>query len=120
MDANFERAVRERAYALWIEAGMVHGMDRLHWLTAEVAVKRVAQPGKASVASAAARPEPVQSTPAKATTKAVAAKKVGQKAAVAGASAKASKGGSKVAAEVAGKSGVSTTASRAAPSHLAN
>ena len=39
MDAIFEQAVRERAYALWLEAGRVHGLDRAHWLAAETAIK---------------------------------------------------------------------------------
>ncbi len=39
MDATFEQAVREGAYALWVEAGRIHGLDRAHWLAAETAMK---------------------------------------------------------------------------------
>ena len=121
MDANFEQVVKERAYALWIEAGMVHGLDRVHWLAAETTMKRVAQPTE-TVASAATKPAATKKA-TKAATKAVSAKSGSQKAA---APAMASTGGSKVAGKSgvfgarASKSGVSMTASSAAANHPAN
>ncbi len=127
MDVKFEQAVRERAYALWLESGMVHGMDRAHWLTAETAMKCVDQgvevvaKGAALKATAAksAPPKPASDKPASAksvSAKAVAAKKASVKPA---APAKLAKAGDKTAAKVMGKSGRSTkTAATSAP--LAN
>ncbi len=42
MDATIEQKVRERAYGLWLASGMVHGLDNVHWLTAEAAIARAA------------------------------------------------------------------------------
>ena len=99
MDAIFEQAVRERAYALWLEDGMVHGMDRAHWITAETAIKR-------QIANAAAprAPEPVAAKTGSTKTGSI---KTGT-----------AKKGAKVAAKAAGKP---PSAGKApAPAHLAN
>jgi hypothetical protein len=38
MDAEIERRVRERAYAIWEQEGRPHGRDREHWERAHRAV----------------------------------------------------------------------------------
>ena len=38
MDMNFEQKVRERAYHIWMSAGMMHGSAHEHWVIAEKAV----------------------------------------------------------------------------------
>ena len=104
MDAIFEQAVRERAYALWLEDGMVHGMDRAHWITAATAIKRL-------IANAAAprAPEPVAAKTG--STKTGSIKTGSFKTGTA-------KKGAKVAAKAAGKP---PSAGKApAPAHLAN
>ena len=46
MDAAFEKRVRERAYEIWLAAGMNDGAADSHWLSAEQAVKmETAKPG---------------------------------------------------------------------------
>jgi hypothetical protein len=39
MDMAFEQKIRERAYGMWLEAGMADGMAHEHWVSAEQAVK---------------------------------------------------------------------------------
>ena len=39
MDATTRRAIEERAYFLWLEAGCPEGQENLHWLQAEAEVE---------------------------------------------------------------------------------
>ena len=50
MTADREAKIRERAYALWLDQGSVHGRDREHWQQAETEIAKE---------EAAAQPKPV-------------------------------------------------------------
>lgn len=49
MDTSFEQKVRERAYEIWVAAGMTDGMATDHWLSAQHALiaETAAKPAKA-------------------------------------------------------------------------
>lgn len=77
MDMAYEHEIRERAYAIWLAAGMVDGDAERHWLHAEAALRdeavatRPLRRRAASVAAAGpAKAKPAKATPAKAAAKA--------------------------------------------------
>jgi hypothetical protein len=75
MDTAFEHRVRERAYQLWVAAGMTEGSADQHWLAAERAVlsEAVSAPARGETAPKAAK---AAKAPAKAQKPAAPAAKV--------------------------------------------
>ena len=74
MDARVEQQIRERAYQIWIEAGMMQGLEHEHWVAAErdvTATLHVAP--KVSKRATASKAKPVVAKPATRKTKAKAA-----------------------------------------------
>ena len=117
MDVIFKQAVRERAYALWLEAGMVDGQDRVHWFAAEAAVKSMGSGAGAVAKAAVTEAAPVKPTATKAaSTKSAVTKVAGVKKAPvkAVAPAKLAKTGDETAAKVTGKSRSATKAAASA------
>lgn len=53
MDMSFEDQVRERAYHIWMSAGMEDGMAHEHWALAEQAVVAEIKPAKKAAAKKA-------------------------------------------------------------------
>lgn len=70
MDTNFEEKIRERAYAIWLAAGMT-GVAHEHWCSAEAAVlnetikpeKAIAKRAPRGVSKAAAKAAPAKAAP---------------------------------------------------------
>lgn len=58
MDAAFEQRVRERAYEIWMAAGMEDGAADLHWQTAEQFVMNEAGQPTVKLAGKAAAKKP--------------------------------------------------------------
>ncbi len=56
MDTNFEQKVRERAYEIWVSAGMADGNAHEHWVLAEEVVANEAGTSVASEPAMAASP----------------------------------------------------------------
>lgn len=60
MDAEIERRVRERAYAIWEQEGRLHGNDREHWerakrlIAEELLCRAAAAPARVSAPAPAA------------------------------------------------------------------
>ena len=69
MDARMEQQIRERAYQIWIEAGMAQGLEQEHWVAAEldIAAKSGAKP-TVSKRATASKTQPVVAKPAAAKT----------------------------------------------------
>ena len=66
-----EQQVRERAYQIWIEAGMASGHERDHWVAAErdIAVALSAKPTASKRATASKEPATNKAVTARARTK---------------------------------------------------
>ncbi len=72
MDTTFEQKVREKAYEIWLQAGMGDGQAHEHWVIAEAVVTRelgVAapmdemKPARPSKAKAPAKPKSTRKAP---------------------------------------------------------
>jgi hypothetical protein len=70
-----EQKIRERAYALWVDHGMVHGMAHEHWMAAERHVMTEAAALSVELAATSTRKTAAKAT-AKASTKAATAKAI--------------------------------------------
>ncbi len=68
MDTGFEQRVRERAYEMWVAAGMEEGLADLHWLSAEQSVMGESGVPVTKMAKAA-KPRPAKAAPARKATK---------------------------------------------------
>jgi len=55
MSADLEERIRERAYAIWQEAGCPQGCDQDHWLRAERELAATAKPAAKRRAGTAAK-----------------------------------------------------------------
>ena len=69
MDSGIEQKVRERAYDMWVAAGMEDGLADAHWLRAERAVMGESSAPVIKMAKAA-KPRPATAAPTRKTTKA--------------------------------------------------
>lgn len=81
MNAQMEQQIRERAYQIWIEAGMTQGLEQEHWVAAErdIAAASGAKP-PVSKRATASKTQSVVATPVavkKAKVKTVEAKHIG-------------------------------------------
>ena len=73
MDSGFEQRVRERAYEIWVGAGMEEGLADLHWLSAEQAVMGESVTPITKRAKKTAKPKSAMAVPARKSSKAKAA-----------------------------------------------
>ena len=73
MDSGFEQRVRERAYEIWVAAGMEEGLADLQWLSAEQAVVGESVTPITKRAKKAPKPNAAMVTPSRKSSKAKAA-----------------------------------------------
>lgn len=60
MNTAFEDEIRQRAYAIWVAAGMNEGAAEVHWLDAERVVRTEAEAPVVSTATARGKAKPAK------------------------------------------------------------